>query len=112
MTPDDAMTELVAESERLGMYEQPKRNKELAGIVLQSNDNECTAYPYWYIARKGSFGRNVLLAGIWFSREAAELHLRAKRYNYPKSAFVYCNSGHESNDMKQLYELARKEVGE
>ncbi len=76
-------------------------------ILLSSKDNEATSYPYWAIVKPGSFGRMVMLAGVWFNRPAAESHLESKRYNYGAKAFVYCFSGHESRHVKELYENAR-----
>lgn len=79
--------------------------------------NEATVYPFWVIAIKGGavIRRPVMLAGFWFSREAAEAHLKAKAHRYPKKAFVYCESGHSSTDVRKLYdcvdEFERLEAG-
>lgn len=84
--------------------------QKLAGLLLSRTDNEATAYPFWFIAIRGGVaqqGRMVMLRGIWFSREAAETHLKNKAHRYPKSAFVYCDSGHDSFDLKEVYELAK-----
>lgn len=65
-------------------------------------DAEATAYPVFVIL---SGGRTMRFeAGPWFTREAAEIHLKAKAHRYPKSAYVYCASGHMSGDYRQLCE--------
>lgn len=75
----------------------------------KKDGNEGTAYPFWYVAVKGGalLGRPVMVShGIWFSREAAEEHLRAKSHRYPKTAFVYCDSAHDSpTGLRALYDL-------
>ena len=73
---------------------------KIKALVFQHGDKtEATAFPFWYVAVKGGalLRRPVMVShGIWFSREAAEEHLRAKAYRYPKTAFVYCDSAHDS----------------
>ena len=74
-------------------------NAAKALVLQHGGDNEGTAFPFWYVAVKGGalLRRPVMIShGIWFSRAAAEDHLRAKRHQYPKSAFVYCDSAHDS----------------
>lgn len=113
--PDDVVTltlelfnELQAE-----VTELRARLKGLRELVLAHGENtEATAYPFWYIAcRAGSVhrGRNVILRGFWFSREAAEAHLARAAHRYPKTAFVYCDSGHDSAHVKNLYRIARED---
>lgn len=88
--------------------------KQLAAST-DSDHNEATSYPFWAIVTKaGAAGRGhyVLHAGIWFSRTTAENHLKAKAYNYPKTAFVYCFSGHESSDYRALLTVAREAAEE
>lgn len=63
---------------------------------------EATAYPVWIIV-SGKF-HDRYHAGPWFSREAAEEHLDAKRHRYPRGAIVYCHSGHMSADYRHLCE--------
>lgn len=84
----------------------------LSELVLSHTDNEATAIPIWFIAcRAGAAhrGRQVMIRGFWFNREDAERHLNAKRHRYPKTAYVYCDSGHDSWHIKELYALARAE---
>lgn len=77
------------------------------------NGNEGTAFPFWYVAVNGGglLRRPVMVSkGIWFSRKAAEEHLEAKRYRYAKTAFVYCDSGHDSwTGLRALYGLLEAE---
>lgn len=86
---------------------------KLKSLVLSHGENsEATALPFWYIAVKAGAvhrGRNVILRGIWFNREDAEAHLKKAAHRYPKNAFVYCDSGHDSWHMRELYRIAREE---
>jgi hypothetical protein len=73
--------------------------------------NEATSYPFWCIVTKAGAaggGRYVLQAGPWFSREKAQDEITSHSYRYPKSAFVYCFSGHMSSDYKALCDAARE----
>jgi len=81
-------------------------------MLSHGEKNDITAYPYWAIVKKAGLGRQAILAGIWFNREDAERYLEAKRYNFGKTAFVYCFSGHESWHLKEMYENARTEQKE
>ena len=76
-----------------------------------SEENEATAYPFWIIIdprqnfHTNDFGlHNIanMITGIWLSREAAQNHLNAKRHRFGKSARVFCHSGHDSWDWKNL----------
>lgn len=93
-------------------HEAQRAAEKLAELILSHGEKtEATALPFWYIAVKGGSvqgGRNVILRGVWFNREAAEDHLKAKAHRYPKTAFVYCDSGHDSWHWKNLYEYARE----
>ena len=90
--------------------EQQQAAVKLATLIRRScSDNEATAHPFWYIAVKGGAvqrGRNVFIRGFWFSRDHAERHLRNHAYRYPKNAFVYCESGHDSVDVIAMYKAA------
>ena len=68
-------------------------------------NTESTDYPVWFIVTGAS--RPVVYAGPWFSRAAAERHLEATRHNYPRGAYVYCASGHMSDDYRRLCETGR-----
>lgn len=80
---------------------------EALAKVVGYEDNEITAYPWWAIVSVGSFGRLVIHAGPWFSRKRATDYLNGKRYNFPKSAHVFCFSGHESSDFRELHDAAK-----
>ncbi|MGC4033655.1 MAG: hypothetical protein QM754_18375 [Tepidisphaeraceae bacterium] len=81
---------------------------EALSKVVSYKDNEATSYPWWAIVSTGSFGRPVIWAGPWFSREAATAYLNAKHYNFPKSVHVFCFSGHESGDFRALVDAAKE----
>ena len=76
-----------------------------------NRDNDGTEYPVWVIAVKAGAvgGVRVVSSGFWFSRPRAQEHLRNKAHRYPKNAFVYCESMHDSyGGMRMLYELMRE----
>ncbi len=87
-----------------------------------SEDNESTYAPYWQIIdpkilkdvirgiRKHGNGIKYeeltkyiafSTTGIFFSRLAADNHLKAHNYNYSDHAIVWCNSGHASFEYTQ-----------
>lgn len=91
-----------------GQVDRGSRWREI--ILSHGENNEATGRPFWFIACNAGgahSGREVLIRGIWFNREDAEAHLKAKAYNYPKTAYVFCASGNDSEHMRELYELAR-----
>lgn len=76
-----------------------------------SEKNEGTAYPFWIIIdpaqnfKTDSDGIHRIagmITGVWFSREAAQEFLDKTRYNFSKSARVYCHSGYYSQDWVEL----------
>ena len=83
----------------------------LAALREQLRDHgvEATAWPFFVIVEK-KHHKIVLLAGVWFSRDAAEKALKASRHNFP-GAFVYCASGHLSNDWRELISEVRDGEG-
>ena len=90
-----------------------------ARLFEHGDKNEGTDCPFWYVAVEGGaiLRRPVMISrGIWFSRKAAEEHLKAKAHRYPKTAFVYCDSAHDSpTGLRGLMEFVRrdgKEVAE
>ena len=108
-------TELKSEIERLRKVDATA--KEIVELVFSATDNEATECPFWYVAAKAGLGRTAILSdGVWFSREAAEEHMRKKAHRYSKNAFVYCDSAHASyGGLRELYRLAeelRKSRGE
>lgn len=82
--------------------------KKLQSIVLgwQPDNGEATSYPFWFVASKAGLGRGLIIEsnGVWFSREAAEDHLKNKRHRYSKNAFVWCASGHMSTQLRSVYD--------
>lgn len=94
--------------------------ESIADIILShGEENDFTEHPYWAICEWEMFdggddepsktGRVILIQGIWFSREAAEKHRKARIYEYGEQSFVYCFSAYHSQDLRQIYELARAE---
>lgn len=83
--------------------------KRIRAIILKwhPDHGDGTAYPFWFIATRAGLNRGYIIEsnGIWFSRQAALDHLERASYLYPKSAFVYCGSGHRSTDMKDIYAI-------
>lgn len=71
-----------------------------------SDENEGTDSPYWLILDPSQNLKRDLCAlacqitGPYFSRQAAEKHLHARRYNYSDRAMVYCLSGYWSSEYK------------
>lgn len=84
--------------------------KRIVDLLFSRTDSEATSFPFWYVAEKGAFGRTTMVSrGIWFSREEAEKHLKAKAHRYGKKAFVYCDSAHDSySGLGELYRLAEE----
>lgn len=89
-----------------------KEKLDALASVVSHTDNEATSYPWWAIVTNGLRGWLCVHAGPWFSREAATEYLNAKAYNFPKSAYVFCFSGHESADYRRLVDAARPEPAE
>lgn len=95
-------------------------SSEMAKLVLSHGEkNDATAFPFWTVAiKRGITNTNMgavpISSGFWFSRKAAEKHLEQAAHHYPKSAFVFCFSGHMSHDVRELYRLAeaRRCLGE
>jgi len=88
--------------------------RDVKSLVFEHGKNtEGTEYPFWYIAVNGgaTLRRPVMVShGIWFSRESAENHLRHKAHRYPKSAFVYCDSAHDSfGGLRKLMDMLKEE---
>lgn len=79
--------------------------------------NEATQHPYWLVLRNGVLRAcDAVLAGPFFSRDAAVNHMNARSYEYGKKAYVYCFSGHWSRQYKDLRDAAiaaqRQKAGE
>lgn len=80
---------------------------EVQALIHAYQETDCTSYPYWAIVVKGCFGKQNLLAGPFFSREAAEQDLKLRRYNYPAKAFTFCFSGNASEGYRKLFETTK-----
>lgn len=74
---------------------------ELAANIKLGN-NEGTAYPWWCVVAKNRMGASSILAGPFFSRERAEAHRQARICEYGKGSIVYCFSGYNSGDYRDL----------
>lgn len=97
MTATELNKAFVEQAEELAALKA--KLSEAFALLNQSNDCEMTHLPFWYIATNAgaTSGRRVIRSnGVWFSREAAEDHLRRASDRYPKSAYVYCDSAHET----------------
>lgn len=79
---------------------------KICALLFGYSDNEGTGHPWWAVVRRGSFGRMIVLAGPFFSRERAEGHRKAREYEYTSKSFVYCFSGHSSCDYIELRDIA------
>lgn len=102
------------------LLEQAKADKAKADAlrgalapVSASPDNEGTAFPWWAICvyLEGFPGQPVVKAGPFFSRGSAEDRRQARLYHYGEQSFVYCFSGHESREFKELYQAAALKGG-
>jgi hypothetical protein len=88
-------------------------------LLAYGDENDITAYPLWAIVERTTVrsldgierGSEVIWrAGPWFSRAAADAHLKAKAHNFP-DCFVYCFSGHASIQYRKIVDAARAELG-
>lgn len=84
---------------------EAKRDGEQVKAILfaYGEANEATQHPYWLVLRNGVLRAcDAVLAGPFFSREAAANHMMSRRYEYGDKAYVYCFSGHWSRQYKDL----------
>lgn len=87
--------------------------------------DEFTAYPYFLIIEivtipakdpttEDDIEHKKILAGVWFSRAAAEEHLiRGQQHRsqlYPANAVVWCYSGSRSNEYRAVCDAIDEEV--
>lgn len=81
----------------------------MASLLMDhGNDNDGTAFPFWYVASKaGLRAGHICHAGPFFSRRTATRTLRAKAHRFPKTAFVWCDSGHLSPEYRTLLGYAK-----
>lgn len=92
------------------MNEKLETVKKQFEEAVQGDNNESTAYPYWFIVDPHQTFRcdpheiAAMIKGPFFSRKSAEDFLKATRYNFGKYACVYCNSGTYSSDYRNLFD--------
>ncbi len=71
---------------------------------------EHTSYPFWIIVdpRVGGNIKTTIgeiaacITGVFLSRESAEDYLKSKSHRFSEAARVYCHSGHQSDDWREL----------
>lgn len=67
-----------------------------------------TAHPWWAICKNASsFGKKIILAGPFLSREECDDMLEARRYEWGATAHSYCFSAHHSAGYKKLFDTTR-----
>ncbi len=80
-------------------------------LLSHGEETDGTAFPFWAIVTKSGLGhRQIWIDGPWFNRKDAESYLASHAYRYPKTAFVYCFSGHNAPHLREMYENARAEA--
>ena len=78
--------------------------------ATQGDNQEGTAFPYWFIVNPHQTFRcdpheiASMITGPFFSRASAQEFLDRTRYNFGKYACVYCNSAYNSRDYRTLFE--------
>lgn len=86
--------------------------KDALQPLASYSDPEGTRAPYWLIIDPMQMMKPdchlvaQMVTGPFFSREAAQQHLDARRYAYSHRAVVYCHSAHRSKQYCQLHDLA------
>jgi len=84
-----------------------------------SEKNEGTEAPWWAIVdprqnlktdKAGVANIASMITGPFFSRESAENHLSARRYNFGKNAAVWCFSGYWSHEYKMAIRDGRDKM--
>lgn len=79
----------------------------LSALANGETPNDGSAYPFWGIVEKAGLGRLAFLCGPFFSRKAAEDRLESRRYYYGDKALVWCFSGHDCRDYRELLDAAK-----
>ena len=83
--------------------------------ISVSDNHEGTDSPWWMIVKpqqnfstgeQGIYNIAGMITGPFFSREEAELELESRRYNYGKTAVVFCASGYNSGQYRTAYRNA------
>ena len=72
-------------------------------VLGERRDNENFSFPYWVIVQP-RWGNDILLAGVWFSREDAEHHLKCHGDVFGRRAVVRCMSAvRAESGLRKLY---------
>jgi hypothetical protein len=72
-------------------------------VLGERRDNENLLFPYWVIVQP-RWGNDILLAGVWFSREDAEHHLKCHGDVFGRRAVVRCMSAvRAESGLRKLY---------
>lgn len=86
-------------------------------ITIQVSDaNEGTDSPWWVIIDPKQMMKPdyhavaQMVTGPFFSRVAAENHLKTRRYAFSSRAVVYCMTGYWSQEYKQAWREAEARV--
>lgn len=110
--PNWAWSEMgnAEQAELAAALDDRDRLAKARAILFASTDNEATSHPWWAIVRNGSFGRMVVLAGPFFSRESATAMLVARRYDWGEKAYVFCYSAYYAPDYKELREALKPAI--
>jgi hypothetical protein len=93
---------------------------EMIEIEIEiSQENEGTSMPWWVIidprqnfetGNQGLHNIADMITGPFFSRHSAEKFLRQTRYNFGKTAAVYCLSGCYSYEYSNAIKDAEKKM--
>jgi len=90
-------------------------NENIKEIIekLKTTEPEGTSYPFWIIIDprqnletttiQGLHNIASQITGVFFSRKDAEDFLKQTRYNFGEHAKVYCHSGHNSQEWRELF---------
>lgn len=81
-------------------------------VLGERRDNENFSFPYWVIVQP-RWGNDILLAGVWFSREDAEHHLKCHGDVFGRRAVVRCMSAvRAESGLRKLYLHLMSEAGQ
>jgi hypothetical protein len=88
-------------------------------LDVDLENNEGTESPWWIIidpqqnlSKQRDACHNIahMITGPFFSREDAQNHLDARRYNFGPNAVVYCHTGYYSWKYKQAIKAAKRSI--
>lgn len=87
----------------------------LRDLVFQTENNEGTAHPVWFIIDPpgGMVHPRQLpfcFIGPFFSRESAEKQMMSNKHNLGKNPYVWCDSGYHCPDYRKLLDLLKQEA--